>query len=116
MFTNQVNGQLVPIESIISPKPQQKEPNKELPKSKLHVKQKPAVFPVHNKPPLRSASGVACPSSSSPNASIKEALHSVGITANISTNVAFKTDYSIVNKLLPQKRSCPANINDDDFD
>ncbi|CAJ1924287.1 unnamed protein product [Sphenostylis stenocarpa] len=91
VFTNQVNGKLVPIESIISSKLQQKEPNKELLKSK--------PTPLYNRLPLQSASGVASVSSSStPN-------------TNITTNVAFDTDYSLVSKVLPQKRSCPANIN-----
>ncbi|XP_061354468.1 protein CHROMATIN REMODELING 25 isoform X2 [Gastrolobium bilobum] len=116
VFTNQVNGKLVPIDSVISPKLQQKEPNNELLKSGQNIKQKSAPFSLHNKLPLRSAnaSGVTSALSSSPNAWTKEALNSVRIIKNNSMNVAFETDYSLVNKLLPQKRSCPANINDDD--
>lgn len=93
VFTNQVNGRLVPVESIMSPKLQQKDPKKELLKSKQNGKQKPTPFSLHNRLPLQSAS--------------------VGITKNISMNVAFKPQYSLVSKVLPQKRSCPANINDD---
>ncbi|MED6217763.1 DNA-dependent ATPase protein rad54 [Stylosanthes scabra] len=54
VFTNQVNGRLVPIESTSSSAPQQKEVNKEIPKLKLRFKQKPAIFSEHNdKSPLR---------------------------------------------------------------
>ncbi|XP_027362727.1 protein CHROMATIN REMODELING 25 [Abrus precatorius] len=116
VFTNQVNGHLVPIESITSPKLQQKEPNKELVKSKQNGKQNSTPFPLHNKLPLRSASGVANTSPSIPNARTKEKLNSVRINKNTSMNLAFQTDYSHVNKVVPQKRSCPANINDDDFE
>ncbi|XP_057763471.1 protein CHROMATIN REMODELING 25 isoform X1 [Arachis stenosperma] len=112
VFTNQVNGQLVPIESTSSSAPRQKETNKELPKLKLRFTRKPAIFSEdNNKLSLRSVSGVACASSSSPNTFKKEKLHSIGITKGISTNVAaFRTDYSVVNKSPPQKRSRPANV------
>ena len=40
VFTNQVNGRLVPVESIMSPKLQQKDPKKELLKSKQNGKQR----------------------------------------------------------------------------
>ncbi|KAL2349569.1 hypothetical protein Fmac_003569 [Flemingia macrophylla] len=92
IFTNQVNGKLVPIESNISPKVHQKE----LLKSKQNCKQKPIPFSLHNRLPLQSAA--------------------VGITKNISMNVAFETNYSLASNVLPQKRSCPANINDDNFE
>ncbi|KAL9276140.1 hypothetical protein ACSQ67_026312 [Phaseolus vulgaris] len=101
VFTNQVNGRLVPIESMMSPKLQPKEPNKGLLKSVA------TPFSLHNRLPLQSASGVASMSSSStPN------VNSVGISRNMS-NV---TDCSLVSKLLPHKRSYPANINHHNFE
>nr|KYP45084.1 hypothetical protein KK1_033366 [Cajanus cajan] len=114
VFSNQVNGRLVPIESNISPKVQQKE----LLKSKQNGKQKPMPFSLHNRLPPQSASGIASNSmsSSTPNAWTKETLNSIGITKNISMNVAFETNYSLAGNILPLKRSCPANINDDNFE
>ncbi|XP_027912240.1 protein CHROMATIN REMODELING 25 [Vigna unguiculata] len=90
VFTNQVNGLLVPIESM-SPKLQKKEPNKEL------LKSLPTPFSLQNRLPLQSASGVAGMS------------NSVGISKNIS-------NYSLVSKLLPHKRSHPANIRHHNFE
>jgi len=87
----------------MSPKLQQKEPNKEL------LKSMPTPFSLHNRLPQQSASGVASMSSSTPN------VNSVGITRNMS-NAAFKTNYSLVSKVLPHKRSCPANINHHNFE
>ncbi|XP_019444509.1 PREDICTED: protein CHROMATIN REMODELING 25 [Lupinus angustifolius] len=106
IFTNQINGKLVPIESTITPELQQKEPNNEiLLKSKLNVRHS-----LHNKLPLR-VRGVATTSTTSSflkPSSIKEALHSVRITKNISAS-------PVINS-LPRKRSCPTNIsNDDDY-
>ncbi|RDY04883.1 Protein CHROMATIN REMODELING 25, partial [Mucuna pruriens] len=107
VFTNQVNGRLVPLESVISPKLQQKDPNKEFVKSKQNGKQKPTPFSLHHRLSLQSASM----SSSTPNAWTKETLNSLGITKNISM-----TNYSLVSKVLPQKRSCPTNLNHDNFE
>ncbi|KAK7405812.1 hypothetical protein VNO78_07422 [Psophocarpus tetragonolobus] len=112
VFTNQVNGRLVPTESIISPKLLQKEPDKEMLKPKQNGKQKTSIYSLHNRLPLQS---VASMSSSTPIAWTKETVNSVGITKNISMNVDFKTEYSVVSKVLPQKRSC-TNINDDNFE
>ncbi|KAE9612789.1 hypothetical protein Lal_00027488 [Lupinus albus] len=104
IFTNQVNGKLVPIESTITPELQQKEPNNEiLLKSKLNVRHS-----LHNKLPRR-VRGVATSSTTSSflkPSLIKEALHSVRITKNISAS-------PVINS-LPLKRSCPTNISDDD--
>lgn len=116
VFTNQINGRLVPIESIINSKVQQQEPNTELLKSKQNSKQKTTPFSSHNRLPLQSASGVASMPSSTPIRWTKKTLNSVGITRNITKNVAFKTEYSLVSKVLPQKRSSPASVNDDNFE
>ncbi|KAK7253202.1 hypothetical protein RIF29_37728 [Crotalaria pallida] len=96
VFTNQVNGMLVPIESTLSPELQN---NELVLKSKLNVKHS-----LHSKLPLRVRGVAAGTSSSFPRAS--------SIKENISTNIAFKTNFSLVKKSLPQKRSCPANISD----
>ncbi|BAU00864.1 hypothetical protein VIGAN_10250000 [Vigna angularis var. angularis] len=96
VFTNQVNGRLVPIESKMSPKLQKKEPNKEL------LKSMPTPISLQNRLPLQSASGVASMSSSTPN------VNSMGIRKNIS-------NYSLVSKVLPHKRSRPADISYSNF-
>lgn len=100
VFTNQVNGKLVPVESTISPKLQQKELLKLKPRR--NVEQKSTPFALHDKLSLRSASTTSC---SFP----KESLNSVKITKNISINVALRTEQSLVNAVLPQKRSRPAD-------
>lgn len=112
VFTNQVDGKLVPVEPI-SPKLQQKEPHKEFLKPKQNVEQKFTRFALHDKLQRRSASVIASASCSSSNAWTKEALHSVRITKNISMNVALKTDHSLPNEVSRQKRSCPADTNNE---
>ncbi|KAK7283963.1 hypothetical protein RIF29_13713 [Crotalaria pallida] len=95
VFTNQVNGKLLPIESSKSKHQQKKEPNsnESLLKSKLNVK-----------PSLHTSASSSFPKSSP-------------MMENISPNIAIKTNCSFVNKSLPQKRSCPpVNISDDDLE
>ncbi|KAK7308778.1 hypothetical protein RJT34_05004 [Clitoria ternatea] len=109
VFTNQINGKLVPTESIINPK-LQKEQNNELLKSTQNCEKKSIPFSLHNNLLRRPASGVAR------NGWTKEPQNCVRNTENISMNVAFKTDYCLVNNVLPQKRSFPSNNKDDDFE
>ncbi|WJX54532.1 DNA-dependent ATPase protein rad54 [Trifolium repens] len=108
VFTNQVDGKLVPVDSIISPKLQKKE----LHQSRRNVERKSTPFALHNKlVPLRSASSIATVSWSSPIAWTKEATNCVRITKNISTSVALNTKHSLVNEVSRQKRSCPVDTN-----
>ncbi|KAI4295641.1 hypothetical protein L6164_035664 [Bauhinia variegata] len=116
VFTNQVNGKLAPVESLVSPQLQQGEPDQELPNSKINFKQKRILSPLHQKPPLQSTSGgIAIAPSSSLKPSIRAALSSVRINKNSSTHPESKTKTSLVNQ-LPQKRPRPADVNDDDFE
>ncbi|GAU29532.1 hypothetical protein TSUD_115540 [Trifolium subterraneum] len=104
VFTNQVDGKLVPVDSIISPKLQKKE----LHQPRRNAERKSTPFALHNKlVPLRSASSIA----SSPIAWTKEATNCVRITKNISTSVALNTKHSLVNEVSRQKRSCPVDTN-----
>ncbi|MCI03237.1 DNA repair and recombination protein RAD54-like protein, partial [Trifolium medium] len=74
VFTNQVDGKLVPVDSIISPKLQKKE----LHQPRRNVERKSTPFALHNKlVPLRSASSIAKVSCSSPIAWKKEATNCV---------------------------------------
>jgi DNA repair and recombination RAD54-like protein len=108
VFTNQVDGKLVPVDSIISPKLQKKE----LHQPRRNVERKSTPFALHNKlVPLRSASSIATVSWSSPIAWTKEATNCVRITKNISTSVALNTKHSLVNEVSRQKRSCPVDTN-----
>ncbi|XP_045816620.1 protein CHROMATIN REMODELING 25 isoform X2 [Trifolium pratense] len=109
VFTNQVDGKLVPVDSIISPKPQKKE----LHQPRRNVERKSTPFALHNKlVPLRSASSIAKVSCSSPIAWKKEATNCVRIAKNISTSVALNTKHSLVNEVSRQKRACPVDTND----
>ncbi|KAF7810909.1 protein CHROMATIN REMODELING 25 [Senna tora] len=121
VFTNQVNGKLVPIDSTVSPKLHQEESSNEPLKPKQNVKSNPCLS-LHQKLPLKSASSVAVTSSISTSSvstkpSMKSAiLNSIGINKNISsTNAALKAENSLVNQ-LPQKRSCPVYVFDEDED
>ncbi|XP_073220234.1 protein CHROMATIN REMODELING 25 isoform X2 [Cicer arietinum] len=106
VFTNQVDGKLVPVDSIVSPKLQKKE----LHKPRRNVERKSTPFALHDKlVPLRSAFGIANMSCSSSIARRKEATSSVRITKNIALK---NTEHSLVNEVSRQKRSCPADTND----
>ena len=108
VFTNQVDGKLVPVDSI-SPKLQKKE----LHKPSRNVERKSTPFALHNKlVPLRSASNIANVSCSSTIAWMKKAKNCEKITQNIAMSVALNTKRSLVNELSRQKRSYPADSND----
>ncbi|KAI5423599.1 protein CHROMATIN REMODELING 25 [Lathyrus oleraceus] len=103
VFTNQVDGKLVPVDSI-SPKVQKKE----LHRPRRNVERKSTPFSLHNKlVPLRSASH------SSSIAWKKEATNCERITKKVDIDVALNTEHSLVNEISGQKRSCPADINDE---
>ncbi|XP_058778584.1 protein CHROMATIN REMODELING 25-like [Vicia villosa] len=102
VFTNQVDGKLVPVDSM-SPKVQKKE----LHRPRRNVERKSTLFSSHNKlVPLHSASH------SSSIAWKKEAT-SCEITKKVGIDVASNTKNSLVNEISKQKRSCPADINDE---
>lgn len=108
VFTNQVDGKLVPVDSI-SPKLQKKE----LHKPSRNVERKSTPFALRNKlVPLRSASNIANVSCSSSIAWTKKAKNCERITQNIAMSVALNTKHSLVNELPRQKRSYPADSND----
>lgn len=112
VFTNQVNGKLAPIESAVSPRLQQEESSKELLKPNQNVKPN-FITTLHRKSSLQSVSAVAIKSSYSPKPSVTPATNSDRYNQNISTHAALKTQNTLVNQ-LPQKRSCPVYVDDDD--
>ncbi|KAJ7967452.1 Protein CHROMATIN REMODELING like [Quillaja saponaria] len=113
VFTNQVDGKLVPMESTVSPKQQVVEGNKELTKSKQSFNQKHISFSLHK--PMHSASSNSISifnRTSSP--SFKALPRAITNSTKGSTHVSFKSKLPPVNQ-LPQKRQCLNNVENDDF-
>lgn len=118
VFTNQVDGKLVPIESTVRPKMQGAEENENGFKSKPNPNQKSMLFSQHKKP-LQSVlcngdsirSTLCTFSKPLPRATMK----SVTSTLKGSAHVTSKTKLSPGNQ-LPQKRLSPDTVqHDDDF-
>ena len=118
VFTNQVDGKLVPIESTVRPKMQGAEENENGFKSKPNPNQKSMLFSQHKKP-LQSVlcngdsirSTLCTFSKPLPRATMK----SVTSTLKGSAHVTSKTKHSPGNQ-LPQKRLSPDTVqHDDDF-
>ncbi|KAI8014947.1 Protein CHROMATIN REMODELING 25 [Camellia lanceoleosa] len=116
VFTNQIDGKLVPVESMKSPKTQGVEGNKEESGSKKSLRQK-SMFssPQQSLPSVSSDVGFVqnmLPTSRTPiqRSNLKSARSSLKGTLH----VASKPKLSIGNQ-LPQKRLSPEPINDDDF-
>ncbi|CAI8587210.1 unnamed protein product [Vicia faba] len=101
VFTNQVDGKLVPVDSI-SPKVQKKE----LHRPRRNVERKSTPFSLHNKlvPTASHSSSIGWK---------KEATNCERITKKVAIDVALNTEHSLVNEISGQKRSCPADINDE---
>lgn len=118
VFTNQVDGKLVPIESKASPKMQGEEGKENLLKSKQNLNQKPMLMSWQRKP-LQSLSSSENSTSSTMSApfmpSQKTTVKSVRTSLKGSVHVALKPTLSLGNR-LPQKRSSPDTVEqDDDF-
>lgn len=118
MFTNQVDGKLVPIESKASPKMEGEEGKENLLKSKQNLNQKPMLMSWQRKP-LQSLSSSENSTSSTMSASFmpsqKTTVKSVRTSLKGSVHVALKPKLSLGNR-LPQKRSSPDTVEqDDDF-
>ncbi|KAL7263828.1 hypothetical protein ACSBR1_001895 [Camellia fascicularis] len=116
VFTNQIDGKLVPVESMKSPKTQGVEGNKEESGSKKSLRQK-SMFssPQQSLPSVSSNVGFVqnmLPTSCTPIQRVN--LKSVRSSLKGTLHVASKPKLSIGNQ-LPQKRLSPEPINDDDF-
>ncbi|THG14151.1 hypothetical protein TEA_020571 [Camellia sinensis var. sinensis] len=116
VYTNQIDGKLVPVESMKSPKTQGVEGNKEESGSKKSLRQK-SMFssPQQSLPSVSSDVGFVqnmLPTSRTPiqRVNLKSARSSLKGTLH----VVSKPKLSIGNQ-LPQKRLSPEPINDDDF-
>ncbi|KAL7246856.1 hypothetical protein ACSBR2_001880 [Camellia fascicularis] len=116
VFTNQIDGKLVPVEPMKSPKTQGVEGNKEESGSKKSLRQK-SMFssPQQSLPSVSSNVGFVqnmLPTSCTPIQRVN--LKSVRSSLKGTLHVASKPKLSIGNQ-LPQKRLSPEPINDDDF-
>lgn len=115
MFTNQVDGKLVPIESKASPKMQGEEGKENLLKSKQKLNQKPMLMSWQRKPLESLSSSENSPRSTMFMPSQKTTVKSVRTSLKGSVHVALKPKLSLGNR-LPQKRSSPDTVeHDDDF-
>ncbi|KAJ4716327.1 protein CHROMATIN REMODELING 25 [Melia azedarach] len=113
VFTNQVDGKLVPIESKVSPKIQTTEGNKNQTNLKPNVNQKSKLLSQHHRllqsvPSVENFTKISFSSSSQPS-SLKVTLKSTR-TSLIKPKLSFQNQ-------LPLKRSSPHNVeHDDDFE
>ncbi|KAM1382281.1 hypothetical protein ACFX2F_034762 [Malus domestica] len=117
VFTNQVDGKLVPIESKVRPKIQEQEGKENCPRLKQNLNQKSMPLSWQRKPlesvslgenSIRSTSAPFKPSEKSTVKSVKTSLKG-------SVHVALTPELSLKNR-LPQKRSSPDSVeHDDDF-
>ncbi|KAL4615457.1 hypothetical protein ACB092_07G126200 [Castanea dentata] len=119
VFTNQVDGKLVPIESNVNPKMQGTEENENGFKSNPNLNKKSMLFSQHQKP-LQSVlcngdsirSTLCTFSKPLPRVTMK----SVTTTSKDSAHVESRTNLSLGNQ-LPQKRLTPDTlVHDDDFE
>ncbi|KAM5549273.1 hypothetical protein ABKV19_000607 [Rosa sericea] len=116
VFTNQVDGKLVPIESKASPKMQGEEGKENIFKSKQNLNQKSMLMSWQRKPleSLSSSVNTARSTLSAPFRPLQNTTVKSGITS-LKGSVALKPKLSLGN-LLPQKRSSPDTVeHDDDF-
>lgn len=117
MFTNQVDGKLVPIESKVSPKIQEQEGKENRPRLKQNLNQKSMPLSWQRKPLESVSSGEnSIRNTSSPfKPSEKSTVKSVKTSLKGSVHVALTPKLSLKNR-LPQKRSSPDSVeHDDDF-
>ncbi|XP_050365140.1 protein CHROMATIN REMODELING 25 [Argentina anserina] len=116
VFTNQVDGKLVPIESKASPKMQEEEGKENRFKSKQNLNQKSMLMSWQRKPleSLSSSANTTRSTLSGPFRPSQNPTVKSGITS-LKGSVALKPKLSLGNR-LPQKRSSPDTIeHDDDF-
>lgn len=117
MFTNQVDGKLVPIESKVSPKIQEQEGKENCPRLKQNLNQKSVPLSWQRKPLESVSSGEnSIRNTSAPfKPSEKSTVKSVKTSLKGPVHVALTPKLSLNNR-LPQKRSSPDPVeNDDDF-
>lgn len=116
VFTNQVDGKLVPIESKVSPKMHGEVGKENLFKSKKNLNQKSMLMSWQRKP-LESLSSSANTTRGTLSAHLNPSQSSTvksGITS-LKGSIALKPKLSLGNR-LPQKRSSPDTVeHDDDF-
>ncbi|BFG41805.1 hypothetical protein CerSpe_280790 [Prunus speciosa] len=118
VFTNQVDGKLVPVESKVNPKMQGEEGKENHPKLRQNLNQKPLLLSWQRKP-LESVSSSENSTRNTMSApfkpSEKTTVESVKTSLKGSVHVALKPKLSLKIR-LPLKRSSPDTVNhDDDF-
>ncbi|XP_068321911.1 protein CHROMATIN REMODELING 25 [Pyrus communis] len=117
VFTNQVDGKLVPIESKVSPKIQEQEGKENCPRLKQNLNQKSVPLSWQRKPLESVSSGEnSIRNTSAPfKPSEKSTVKSVKTSLKGPVHVALTPKLSLNNR-LPQKRSSPDSVeHDDDF-